>query len=191
MYYEERWLTCRCTMPRCHCAIQQVYGGCGSEWSAAKILWSSAEITEKLQLLMHSFYYPTTHQLLPSYEAGRNLEQSLRCHSLVTTTAARFQEDDHHCLHHDLPTLLISLWKWRREAGVHIVTQAKLLSILTGNVTTVISISAILVICAQTASSNIINQLCNLSILSVFSYLCIQLCIVLHMLLAVIPQQPT
>jgi len=54
--------------------------------------------------------------------------------------------------------------------------------------------STILVICTQTASSNIINQLCNLSILSVFSYLCIQLytyIIVLHMLLAVITQQAT
>ena len=39
-----------------------------------------------------------------------------------------------------------------------------------------INMSTILVICTQTASSNIINQLCNLSILSVFSYLCIQLC---------------
>ena len=125
---------------------------------------------------MHSFYCLTTHQLLPNYEAGRNLEQSLQCHSLVTTTAAKFQEDDHHCQHRELPTLLISLWKWRREVGVHIVTLAKLLSILTGNVTTVISISAIPVICTQTASSNIINKLCNLSILSVFSYLCIQLC---------------
>ena len=53
-----------------------------------QIQWSSPETAEKLQVYVFvhtgcSNYecIHFTHQLLPSYETGRNLEQSLQCHT--------------------------------------------------------------------------------------------------------------
>jgi len=57
----------------------------------------------------------------------------LHNHSLVSTTAGKFQEDHHLCVHHHFAVYLTSQWKWRREAGVHTVTHTKQWSTLTGN----------------------------------------------------------
>ena len=85
------------------------------------IFWFILDVAITNTFILLSNHSPIAAKLQSWKEFRAELAMSL----IGEYNSRKVPEDDHHCHHRDLPPLLISLWKWRREAGVLIVMQTK------------------------------------------------------------------